>query len=564
MRRASRVLVPFCLIFVLHAGLCAAQDKHKAGPTQAHPAALSPQELFNRVSPSVFVVESLNDSGQPAEQGSAVVIRVKKLGPIAARFSHSNEETPSKKGGTSDEWRVVSVTPIKRDPSKKSDEPPKGFGPDSPSETFLVTNYHVVREGKNFRVLQGSKTWPAYVVAVDAGHDLAELRVDGLKAPAVVIRRSSTLAVGEQVYAIGAPEGLELTISHGLVSGLRNFDGEITIQTSAAISPGSSGGGLFDSHGRLIGITTAFLKEGENLNFATPAELSLSLAPSDTGHSAPTDPALDADLDMYLGTGMLERGIDKEDDKALTPSERQSVAKMFFQFGAENLQDAVQLEPTNEDAWFALALAYFELGQYEKAVDAAEQATKLKPDDEKVWLWAGQIPYMLLGKYDKAVSAEQQAIALKPNNEVAWRSLGQAYYQLQKYEEEASAERQAISLKPDDNSAWASLGQALLGLEQDDAAATAERKALSLNLKNADAWTLLGAAYDNLRLYNEAANAEQSAIAIDPTDATAWLNLGIAYWGLGNRSQVIAVYQKLKTLDQQQATDFFNRFVLPN
>jgi len=85
-------------------------------------------------------------------------------------------------------------------------------------------------------------------------------------------RASSSLAVGERVYAIGAPEGLELTLSEGVISGLRDFDGAHVIQTSAPVSPGSSGGGLFDAHGHLIGITTFSMKEGQNLNFALPTE----------------------------------------------------------------------------------------------------------------------------------------------------------------------------------------------------------------------------------------------------------------------------------------------------
>ena len=78
-----------------------------------------------------------------------------------------------------------------------------------------------------------------------------------------------------RVYAVGAPRRLEQTISDGLLSGLRRAeDGSLTmVQTSAPISPGSSGGGLFDAHGRLIGITTSGLKESQNLNFAVPSRL---------------------------------------------------------------------------------------------------------------------------------------------------------------------------------------------------------------------------------------------------------------------------------------------------
>ena len=74
------------------------------------------------------------------------------------------------------------------------------------------------------------------------------------------------------MYAIGAPQGLELSLSEGLVSGLRKDGGTTYIQTTAAISKGSSGGGLFDAQGRLVGITTMYVEGAQALNFAVPAE----------------------------------------------------------------------------------------------------------------------------------------------------------------------------------------------------------------------------------------------------------------------------------------------------
>ena len=129
----------------------------------------------------------------------------------------------------------------------------------------VITNRHVIEDGVSFEVEHGANKWPAKLVRLDPDHDLAELSVVGLDAPSVQVRESSTLAVGERVYAIGAPEGLEVTISEGLISGLRDFEKARVIQTSAAISPGSSGGGLFDAEGRLVGITTFYLKEGREL-----------------------------------------------------------------------------------------------------------------------------------------------------------------------------------------------------------------------------------------------------------------------------------------------------------
>jgi hypothetical protein len=77
---------------------------------------------------------------------------------------------------------------------------------------------------------------------------------------------------GQRVYAIGSPQGLELTISEGIVSALRKVEEGTVIQTTAPISPGSSGGGLFDLSGHLIGIMTFQHRYGQNLNFALPAD----------------------------------------------------------------------------------------------------------------------------------------------------------------------------------------------------------------------------------------------------------------------------------------------------
>ena len=106
------------------------------------------------------------------------------------------------------------------------------------------------------------------------------LFVSGLWAIPAKIRPVAKLEIGEAVYAVGTPKGLDFSISNGIVSQLRKEEGENAplIQTSAAISPGSSGGGLFDSEGRLVGLTTWKIREGENLNFAIPVDWALELS----------------------------------------------------------------------------------------------------------------------------------------------------------------------------------------------------------------------------------------------------------------------------------------------
>lgn len=134
------------------------------------------------------------------------------------------------------------------------------------SNGHLVTNYHVIRNAVEVQVaLIDQSVFKAKVVGVDPTKDIAVLQ---LEAPESVIRNlkpvtlgsSSNLAVGQQVFAIGNPFGLDHTLTSGIISGLNRELGSSlrgVIQTDAAINPGNSGGVLLDSRGRLIGINTA-------------------------------------------------------------------------------------------------------------------------------------------------------------------------------------------------------------------------------------------------------------------------------------------------------------------
>lgn len=177
-------------------------------------SALSPEAIYANVAPSVLVIESLNASGQPISRGSGVVI----------------------------------------------------------ASELVLTNCHVVMQASAVRVRSGSSEFAAISDTSDTQLDLCQLRVPGLSAAPVRRGTVKQVRVGQTVFAIGTPHDLERTLSQGLVSALRETPDGTLIQTSASISPGSSGGGLFDNEGRLIGITTFQHKQGQNLNFALPVD----------------------------------------------------------------------------------------------------------------------------------------------------------------------------------------------------------------------------------------------------------------------------------------------------
>lgn len=140
----------------------------------------------------------------------------------------------------------------------------------------VLTNCHIVENGDlvGVRPVGGSRVRPLIgtVVSQDVDADLCLVKVSQLNILPAEIGSAARLRIGDTVYAIGAPRGLELSLSDGLVAQLRGSSDAPIIQTTAPISPGSSGGGLFDGNGRLVGITSFFVKDGQNLNFAMPIE----------------------------------------------------------------------------------------------------------------------------------------------------------------------------------------------------------------------------------------------------------------------------------------------------
>lgn len=187
--------------------------------------ALTPAELFAQVSPSVWRVQTLDADGLLLGQGSAVVV----------------------------------------------------------APGLLVTNCHVLAKARTVQVRRDgqARATPARLSLWDAQRDLCQLEAAGLQAPFVPLGQAGSAAVGQPAYAIGHPKGLDLTMSAGLVSSFRRNDAGqlLLIQTSAAISGGSSGGGLFNERGELMGLTTiaSVTGDAQNLNFAIPADWILDL-----------------------------------------------------------------------------------------------------------------------------------------------------------------------------------------------------------------------------------------------------------------------------------------------
>ncbi len=172
-------------------------------------------------------------------------------------------------------------------------------------EGRIVTNFHVIGDANKLEVtLADQSTWKAIVVGVAPDKDIAVLHIS---APAdklhpIPIGEAANLLVGQKVFAIGNPFGLDQTITAGIVSALgreiksvsgRTIQG--VIQTDAAINPGNSGGPLLDSAGRLIGVNTAiYSPSGANsgIGFAVPVEAVNRVVPEIIKHGRVVRPGI--------------------------------------------------------------------------------------------------------------------------------------------------------------------------------------------------------------------------------------------------------------------------------
>lgn len=147
------------------------------------------------------------------------------------------------------------------------------------SSGVFVTNYHVIQGifPAQVKLANGDVFDSLSIIETDERKDIAVLKVKGFNLPSVTLGDSDAVKPGDKVTVIGNPKGLEGSVTDGLVSAVRDikdivpeWEGYKFMQISAAISPGSSGSPVFDEHGRVIGIASATLKDGQNLNLAIP------------------------------------------------------------------------------------------------------------------------------------------------------------------------------------------------------------------------------------------------------------------------------------------------------
>jgi len=299
----------------------------------------------------------------------------------------------------------------------------------------VITNRHVLVGAARAEVrTSGGKVYPVKkIVAEDEAGDLVRVSVDIPREWVQHLSLSTSMpAVGEKVVVIGNPLGLEQTVSDGIVSATREVPGfGNIIQITAPLSSGSSGSPVVNLRGEVIGVATFIVTEGQNLNFAVPAERVARLAPG-PGETLAEWAAGTREEWVALAEVASRKGL------ASLSAGDYEVALSYFEL-------AVAIDPRDAETWFRIGVCRAELGRYKEAMGAFTEAIRINPDDAEAHYNLGAA-YQDLGLHQEAIASYKEAIRINPDYGEAYLGLAVAAYKL------------AIRINPDDAEAHYNLG----------------------------------------------------------------------------------------------------------
>lgn len=385
----------------------------------------------------------------------------------------------------------------------------------------IVTSRHVVERASRleFRTEAGSIHAVAGIVADLPNADLALLAVEIPEAESTSLALAAAEPeIGDRVIAIGSPYGLELTVSEGIVSSIRPdpIFGTL-LQITAPISPGSSGGPILDGEGNVVGVATAVLSEGQNLNFAIPS--------------------------ARIGE-LLERSGDPVRSFAEWRTESAHDPRQML--GAPPLPDELAKNPEMAafTARYAMerGTAYFNAGHLEAAVEMLGTAVTIDPSLIRGWMMMGTAE-LLLEHYDHAEFPLSQALKLDPTHKTLRCQLGEAYLRGGKPEQAEAEYRRVLGADSTFGLAWGGLGVLLVDdpARRDEGLAALHR-AVIYDTTISEVWHELGRYYATIEPIRSL-DAYMRALRLDPASYAIAADLSALLVSLGRLEPAVKLWE---------------------
>jgi S1-C subfamily serine protease/Flp pilus assembly protein TadD len=520
----KRQIIAACAGFALVAGIIGVIVlKHGGEAEQRPPAsldsapvqapgphnALSAEALYALASPGVVTISTKNDDGENIGIGSGFFV---------------NEELVHERDDSHNRWFADWV-------SKKEGR--------KVQFAYLVTNYHVIRPAvrADIALADGIKGSVHKVITEDEATDLAllEVLVFSAKSSTQLPLGDETPRVGAAVYAIGNPQGLANSLSAGIVSGVREIKAGLSwLQTTSPISPGSSGGPLLTPDGKVVGVTTAIRRGGQNLNFAVPV----------------------SELRRFLAASYRKRAL--EEGRSIRCQEREA----FIQL------------PFGKDDFTSILLKahdYIANKKHDEAIAALEGVSSSVPPEFRY------LYYFLLGKAHYSLAADevfhtehrrsstvrevraafrdnlhgcsalaslQQAQRLKPTFEPTYELLYRYHEGAGQPEEALLAADSLVKLMPHCADAYYMRGECFSELDKDEHALADLQEALRLNPRDRYGHYVMARVWNGLQEYDKAIDSFKTALSLKYDPWACHWGIGNAYQRAGKYEQAILAYEK--------------------
>ena len=325
--------------------------------------------------------------------------------------------------------------------------------------------------------------------------------------------------IGSKVYVTGSPLGLENTLSEGLISGHRKESDMIWLQTTAPISPGSSGSPLVSTEGQVVGMATSTFKEGQNLNLAVPSSEIIKLVNNPSGAR-----------EIWKGTSIAGAGNDVYMEVVGQDREKHPQAELLVKGFARSVQKDYEEALTlfkeaaripskySYYAYYNLGATLYQLAFEGKKVDYKYLRDAIKPLEKSISLRSDFPPsqfylalaYRALNEYFKASIPANTLVNLVPNCHEAYTLRGGIFANLGQKELAFKDFEKALELYPNSESIYLKFGSACMSLNEYLDAINAYKKAIAID----DVWIYrfnLGNAYRHAGLYNKAIDEYQKA-----------------------------------------------------